>query len=175
MNTVITQDRLDALVRNAGLTPPGMIAECGVYRGGSLKLLAESFPERSCVGFDTFEGLPTAQWNKQEPHDPGYFSDTSIEDVRAFINLPNVKLVKGLFPESARHFNPAQFTFVHVDFDFYEGIKACIEFFWPFIPEGSIMMFDDFQWMMCPGVERAIREAGLKITMSAAYQAIVIK
>jgi O-methyltransferase len=173
--TLITQDRLDALVRNAQLVPDGLFAECGVYKGGSLKLLAETFPDRSIIGFDTFEGLPAEQWSKDEYHEPGEFGDVSIEAVQDYVNCQNVSLVKGLFPESAKGYAKSKFAFVHIDFDFYEGIKACIEWFMPRLVKGGIMMFDDYGWDNCPGVKKAISEAGLKVIMTADYQCAVIK
>lgn len=175
MNTLITDDRLQAIFRNAAIAPAGAFAECGVYKGGSLKLLATTFPERLLVGFDTFEGLPAEQWNEAEHHKPGEFNDTDIDAVRNFIDCKNVSLVKGLFPDSADDYQNATFAFVHVDFDFYEGIKAAIDFFWPRLSHGGIMIFDDFNWPNCPGVKKALDESGLNYTLSANFQAIVRK
>lgn len=174
INTLITQDRLDGIIRNASLAPAGLFAECGVYKGGSLKALAEAFPEQKIIGFDTFEGLPKEQWTESEHHKPGEFNDTSIEEVVKFVNSPNVKLAKGLFPQSAEPYKDEWYSFVHIDFDFYEGVKAAIEFFRPRMLSGGIMVFDDFMWPNCPGVVLAILDTGLMVTSSANYQAVAI-
>jgi len=36
----------------------GAIVEFGVYHGGTLKIMAETYPDRMCYGFDTWDGLP---------------------------------------------------------------------------------------------------------------------
>ena len=175
-NTLITQDRLDELIRLCGQTTARRIAEVGVYKGGSLKFLAERFPLSLIVGFDTFEGLPKEQWSELEIHSPGEFNDTSIEAVKSFVNAPNVKLVKGLFPDSANEYSNVRFDFVHVDTDFYQSVKACIEWFWPRLNTDGIMVFDDFKWPNCPGVKKALDESGLKYQPTRAkFQAYVIK
>ncbi|MGN6532845.1 MAG: hypothetical protein ACTHK0_13975 [Ginsengibacter sp.] len=62
-NTLITQDRLDAMITLAKKAPGyGYFAEVGVYKGGSLKNLSLSFPDRTIFGFDSFEGLPNQIW-----------------------------------------------------------------------------------------------------------------
>lgn len=177
-NTLITQDRLDEIVRFAGMAPSiGMFAEVGVYKGGSLKELAMHFPGRKIVGFDTFAGLPHEQWQEGEPHSAGEFSDTDIESVSKFINMPNVELVKGLFPESADFFyDSVPYAFVHIDTDFELSVKACIEWFWPRLLAGAFIIFDDFDWPNCPGVRKAIEESGLPYELTQAnYQAYIHK
>ena len=37
---------------------PGHVAEFGVYRGGTLRLMARCLPNKYVLGFDTFEGMP---------------------------------------------------------------------------------------------------------------------
>lgn len=173
-NTLITQDRLDSLVELCGKTDADVIVEVGVYKGGSLKVLAESFPHADIVGFDTFEGLPSAQWREEEIHQPGDFNDTSKQAVEDFINCNNVELVEGLFPESAET-GFEYVDFVHVDTDFYEGVKVCLEYFYPLLPKGGIMVFDDYGWSNCPGVKQALEEFGEPIHESVPYQAYIIK
>jgi len=161
MNTLITKDRLDELIRIAKLCPRGPIAEIGVYKGGSLKYLADAFPDRRLYGFDTFEGLPAAYHSEIEIHKPGEFADTHVESVARFINNPRVELIKGLFPESVWAIgDDTRFSFVHVDTDFYLSVKACIEWFVPRMMPGGVMVFDDFDWPNCPGVRKALEESG---------------
>lgn len=174
-NTLITQDRLDSLVSLCKSTKPKTIAEVGVYKGGSLKLLAENFPAVVILGFDTFKGLPKEHWNNKEPHKIGDFNDTDISSVYSFIDSPNVVLVKGLFPESGKPYKDQKFDFVHIDTDFYEAVKQSLKWFWPRISEGGIIVFDDYKWPNCPGVEKALIEFGHPIHESVKYQAYLIK
>ncbi len=48
-------------------------------------------------------------------------------------------------------------------------------FFWPRINPGGILVFDDWEWERCPGVRRAIDEAGLKVSVSARYQCFAVR
>lgn len=177
-NTLITQDRLDELVRLCKLTPKGNIAEVGVYKGGSMKLLCESFPDRTILGYDTFSGLPESKWTQEEVHKPGDFSDNSIEAVSEFLKpLMNYGLLRGTFPEQTGSFHiESKFSFIHVDTDFYKSVKDCIDYFYPKLLSGGIMVFDDYEWPNCPGVKKALDESGLKYQKTnAKFQAYLIK
>lgn len=175
--TLITGDRLGELNRLCGLTPKGPIAELGVYKGGSLKYLAERHPDRNITGFDTFEGLPEKDWNESEVHVPGDFNDNSLEAVQEYLkDHKNITLIKGYFPESADSIADQKFSFVHIDFDFYQGMKSGIEFFYPRLVEGGIIVLDDYGWPNCPGVKQALDESGLKYQpTNAQYQAYIRK
>lgn len=175
-NTLITQDRLDTFHILEDLIPDGVIAEVGVYKGGSLKVLGQIFDDRLVLGFDTFEGLPKEQWIESEIHDIGDFNDTSLEEVQEFLaDTPNVVLVKGLFPDTGQEYRTMKFALVHVDTDYYLGVKACIHWFWSRMEPGGIMVFDDYQWHDCPGVQQALEEFGEPVYELANYQAYIVK
>jgi predicted O-methyltransferase YrrM len=150
----------------------GDVAECGVFQGGSLRLLATALPNKRVIGFDTFAGLPAEAWTDGEPHAIGDFSQSSLNLVREnTADLPNVELVAGVFPGSARQHNDASFAFVYLDFDYYLSTRNAIAWFLPRMSSGGIIVFDDVGWRRCPGVQRAIDEAGLSVESSAPYQA----
>ncbi len=178
MNSLLPLQKLKSIVKHAANTPDkGTLAECGVYKGGSIKFLAQHFPNRKILGFDTFEGLPKEHWNEKEYHKPKEFNDTSLEEVQNFIRpYNNITLVKGLFPDTARFYEGERFAFVHVDFDFYEGTKACLRWFWPRLVVNGIMLFDDYGWQNCPGVKQALDEFfNLEVSLDIDYQAFVKK
>ena len=178
-NTLITNDRLESIIRYAKETSNlnGLFAECGVYKGGSIKLLAEHFPHKKIIGFDTFEGSPEEDWSSNEYHRPKDFHDTSLESVKKFVlNCPNIELVKGYFPKSTKNFENEKFAFVHVDFDFYKGCKNALDWFWPRLVEGGIIILDDYEWPHCPGVKQALYEFESSIPFrTALYQAAIKK
>lgn len=175
MRTLLDWDRIHGIIQCGKNAPEGLFAEAGVYQGGMCKILGETFPDRCVLGFDTFEGLPVEQWTCKEKHRPGDFKDTSIEEVNKFINLTNVKLVKGLFPDSGLPFENEKFALVHVDFDFYLGIKACLDWFWPRMNKGGFIVFDDYDWHMCPGVKKALDEFPEPLNYSCGSQVYIIK
>lgn len=178
MKSLLTPEKLKTIIEYASKAPlKGIFAECGVYKGGSIRFLAEHFPKRTILGFDTFNGLPIEHWTQSEHHAPQEFGDTSLEEVTNFIKpYNNIKLIKGLFPSTAKIFEKEKFAFVHIDFDFYEGTKLCLDWFWPRLMVGGIMLFDDYEWKNCPGVKKALDEFRYsKAFPITEYQAILIK
>lgn len=76
------------------------IAEVGVYRGGTARLISEVKEDRFLYLFDTFEEIP--QKNKIDRHGLGDFGNTSFEDVKLYLkNRTNISITRGVFPESA--------------------------------------------------------------------------
>jgi len=147
---------------------PGDIAECGVFHGETLKVLAMAKPSRTAFGFDTFSGLPAEAWSEGEPHSVGDFSNTSFEKVYASLkHLPNARLIQGLFPDSARHID-TRFAFVYLDLDFHRSTRDAVQWFLPRMSPGGIIVFDDYDWPYCPGVKHAIEECGLAVKFTAA-------
>lgn len=148
---------------------PGSVAECGVYKGGTLPELMYAFPGRAVYGFDTFEGLPASAWLPTEIHAAGDFRDVpALHDIASA--LAGSILVAGVFPQSAAGIAD-RFAFVHIDFDFEVSTADAIEWFKPRMSPGGVIVFDDYRWQHCPGVERAILAAGLDVEVSAEYQA----
>lgn len=151
----------------------GAAAECGVYRGGCLRLIASECPERKIYGFDTFSGLPAEMWSEGEPHSVGDFGDCSFDVVKRHLaDLHSVRLVKGNFPASAHGLEDERFAFVHLDFDFYESTRAALEWLLPRMSPGAAIVFDDYDWKHCPGVRRAIEEFGLHVVVPIPFQAV---
>jgi hypothetical protein len=173
LQTLIGGPKLDSLLRLLAKAPLGDLVELGVYHGGTLKAMAEKCPDRTCYGFDTFEGLPAESWREGEPHGVGDFRDCDFESVRTGMP-PNVILRRGYFPSSA-HGVYGPIAFAHVDFDFEVSTTDAIEWLKPRMTYGAIMVFDDYQWQNCPGVERAILKARLEVRQSAPNQCYWVK
>src|SRR5664280_2722410 len=102
---------------------PYSVVECGVYRGGSLRLLARALPDKTVWGFDTFAGMPAEMVRNFDTHRAGDFGDSSYDQVAAFLrDLNNVRLVQGVFPESFAQVPPDEkFCLVHLDCDQYDS------------------------------------------------------
>ncbi|UCC91416.1 MAG: class I SAM-dependent methyltransferase [Candidatus Aenigmatarchaeota archaeon] len=133
----------------------GDIAEVGVYRGGSAKLICEAKGERHLHLFDTFEGLPelsenddTAEFHK------GQFS-AFFESVKNYLKkYPNVHFYRGLFPSTAESVKNKKFSFVNLDVDIYESTISCLKFFYPRMSKGGIIISHDY--VNSIGVRKAI-------------------
>ena len=141
----------------------GLVAEAGVYKGGSARIIATAFPKKTVHLFDSFEGMLEDDKAKDDPqnicHKKGNFSDVSLESVQGYLDdRPNCVFHKGWFPETAKFLTDEKFCFVHLDMDYYQSTKHGIEIFWPRLNKGGIMVIDDWEWIACPGVKQAIFE-----------------
>jgi O-methyltransferase len=139
---------------------PGDLAEVGVFRGGSAKLIASLKGDRTLHLFDTFEGMPEVRADLDH-HRAGDFADTSLEAVQRYLSaFRGVSFNKGFFPESARELakTPTRFSFVHLDVDIYESTKAGLAFFYPRMVTGGVIISHDYRSRHCPGVKQAFTE-----------------
>jgi hypothetical protein len=158
--TLVTRDRCFMLYQFARhiASLPGEIAELGVYKGGTAKILAKACPTKRVHLFDTFEGMPATDEVK-DIHKAGDFNDTSLEAVRSFLSdCPNVDFHPGYFPESIAGLEDLRFALAYIDADIYQSTKDALEFFYPRMVPGGIMVFDDYEWPRCPGVKLALEE-----------------
>ena len=135
---------------------PGAFAEVGVYKGASAKLICEAKGDKTLHLFDTFEGLPSAS-----EHDPGVHREKqyacSLESVQEYLRgYVNVHFHKGVFPESAKDMEDTNYAFVHFDVDLYEGTLGCLEYFYPRMIAGGLILSHDYG--MLAGVEKAFQE-----------------
>jgi len=159
---------------------PGDIGELGVYRGGISAALALAAPEKRLHLFDTFTGLRQAK-TPGEPHRAGDFADTSLPDVLSLLPAGHpVTVHAGWFPECVtEELRGTTFAFLHIDGDYYESTRDALDFFYPSLSPGGVLVFDDWEWEGCPGVKRALLEGherfGYRIETAAPLQAYVRK
>ena len=152
---------IDSINKTKHLT--GNAAEVGVYKGGSARLIAYILRDKNIFLFDTFEGMPEDDEMKKEigaGHSAGdFFEEDLFDSVKDYLSdLPNCKFFQGYFPDTALDLHDEQFSFVHLDADIYQSTKSGIEFFYPKLVSGGIIFFDDYNWIACPGVKKAIDE-----------------
>ena len=138
----------------------GDMAEVGVYQGGSAKLIAEVKNEKELYLFDTFEGLPKV--SEKDTHfgtsywKTGEFSNTSLENVENYLsNYKNIYCYKGKFPETSEPIKTKKFSFVHLDVDLFQSTIDCLEFFYPRMINGGIILTHDYH---TDGIKQAFNE-----------------
>jgi O-methyltransferase len=160
---VVSADRqyvIERLLRQAIGTVAGDVAECGVYRGGTARLMADVIKRNDAVRklllFDTFAGMPETN-PKYDLHLEGDFADTSLDAVREFLSdYANCRLFPGFIPDTFAEIENQGFCFVHIDLDIYSAITAASEFFYPRVPQGGFLIYDDYGFPTCPGARRAV-------------------
>ncbi len=151
--TLLTPNKIQNLKDAISFAPNyGCFVEVGVYRGGSLKIIAEMAPAREIFGFDTFEGLPEETWVVDEPHTPGEFKTDFLTVRDAFANFQNVSIMQGVFPRSGSRLGLREVAFCHLDMDHWRGTLSALQFIWPFMVKGGVILFDDYGWHKCPGI-----------------------
>lgn len=135
----------------------GDIAEVGVAAGGTAKLICETKGNRMLHLFDTFNGLPDPGIN-DNPRDysRGDYAFTLKAVSERLAGYSNVKFYEGLFPETSKPVEYNRFSLVHLDVDLYQSTMDCLNFFYPRMNRGGIIISHDYR--MAQGVKRAFDE-----------------
>jgi len=162
--SLVSADRcyvLYTLIRQT-VTVPGDIWECGVYKGGTAAMMAalldQYAPQKRLFLFDTFEGMPDTDPEK-DWHKSGDFSDTSLESVSAYVGLAKQCVFrKGFIPDTFTGLESSVVAFAHIDVDIYKSILDCLAFIWPRLSVGGFIVFDDYGFPTCPGARMAVDE-----------------
>jgi hypothetical protein len=138
---------------------PGDTAECGVYLGASSWFICDHFrsSDRTHHGFDSFEGLSEPSERDGSFWHVGDLS-TREEHARELLEPLGAILYPGWFPERFDAVADRTFAFVHVDVDLYQPTLDSLEFFYPRMSPGGIILLDDHGLTTCPGATRAAQE-----------------
>ena len=155
------------------LSLAGDVAECGVWQGSTLiptgLFVRRRAPAKRLLGFDSFQGLDqtvsrdVALGGDDDPRKRvGGFSNTSYEAVeqrvRQFDLSGTVTLVRGYFQDALPRYADSRFCFVHLDCVIYESYRQCLEFFYPRMVTGGIILLDEYKDPPWPGCTQAVDE-----------------
>jgi predicted O-methyltransferase YrrM len=156
------------------------IAEFGVYRGASARLLCDVKGERQFHLFDTFNGLPKTMPEIDTEHRQGDFGDTSEIAVKKLLaKETGVHFHKGFFPDSASELEHLRFSFVHLDVDIYQSTMEGLKWFYPRLVQGGVLISHDYFWHGTLGVTQAFQDffGGMNVPVIRLHevQALVIK
>jgi len=118
---------------------PGHYLEFGVYKGGTIRFIAEHAGAAQPVhGFDSFLGLQES-WS----------GDRFAFDAKGSLpQVPrNVVLQQGFFADTLpgwieKHPGPA--AFIHIDSDLYESARCVFELLQDRIVPGTVIVFDEY-------------------------------
>ncbi len=144
------------------LNIPGDFAELGVYKGETARMIHEMDASRILHLFDTFEGFHADDLIKENNQDTKYnsgnFSDTNLSEVKSkFTSSTNIRFHQGYFPETTREIPKTTFAFVHLDADLYLPTLNALNYFYPKLSQGGIIMIHDYNHTW-PGVKKALDE-----------------
>lgn len=135
----------------------GDIAEVGVYKGATAKIICEASKHKQIHLFDTFEGLPSlSSYDDLGIFKEGHYT-SSFNYVKEYLKeYKNSHIYKGIFPYTAECIKDKTFCFVHLDVDIYESTLECLRFFYPRMSKCGIIISHDYQGSI--GVHRAFDE-----------------
>ena len=165
------------------LSVKGSIIECGVFRGFGImawaklsSILEPANLTRRIYGFDTFAGFPSVSGK-----DKGDFSNINVGDLysncydeltelikiydnnRYLGHMKKVELIKGdatkTIPEFIENNKHLMVSLLFLDIDLYEPTKVAIESFFPRMPKGAIIAFDELDNPIWPGETLALLES----------------
>lgn len=150
---------------------PGDFAELGVYKGESAKILHLMDPARTFHLYDTFEGFKEEDLKEETGEAASYttknFADTSLEAVKRFLGEEGKFVYHvGRFdfiaptptlPQLGEGEREGAYALVNLDADLYLPTKAGLEYFYPLLSPGGVIIIHDYnnKW---PGIIKAVDE-----------------
>ena len=142
---------------------PGDFAELGVWRGNTAAVLAHyaAKANRKVYLFDTFDGFDARDLAGIDKGKQLMFADSSLMLAQEVIGEPSnvCHFVQGYFPLTLTEEHQGKtFCVVSVDCDLYLPMKAALEYFYPRMSVGGILLLHDYSSMSWEGAKKAIDE-----------------
>jgi O-methyltransferase len=163
LETLLDYQRIALLSAAARLTTniDGDVIEFGSFRGGSAGILLQIMNrDKTLHVFDSFRGMPEVS-DEDNFHQRGDFSDTIEETVRNGLKAigGNFEMHVGYFSETIPPFaasSESKLCLAHIDADLYESIRDALEFCYPRMSKGGVIIFDDYGAPTCEGARKAV-------------------
>ncbi len=165
----------------------GDILEVGVWRGGTAgtmgKMLQKVSPDKKIYLADTFSGVVKAT-DADSQYTGGEHADTSLELVQDLMHnklgLNNFEILQGIFPDDTGHrIADKKFCLCHADVDVYLSTREIVDWIWPRLSVGGVIVYDDFGYIDTDGIIKFIKEEKQKpdrlITYNLNGHAVEIK
>ena len=165
------------------LKVPGDFVECGVWHGYCSAVLTDYLDfekvDKTYYLYDTFAGIPPAY--DSEKHDHPLFREERLYErvCERFSRFPNVRVVRGVVPQSFAEVSPARIAFLHLDMNSSKSEIAALEVLFDRISPGGLIVFDDYGWIGYQAQQRAedafMAQRGHRILELPTGQGLLIK
>ncbi len=158
-DTLLDLPRLYVLwqaVRNTSSRDADDIAEVGVYKGGSVELMAAGADDECMVyAIDTFSGHPASAISEHDSvHRAGMFSDLDPVAVGRRLGKLGICVIAKEFGQAPI---PAPcFSVVHLDTDLYKSTLDGLLYFGPRMAQAGVIVVDDYGSAKANGVRKAV-------------------
>jgi O-methyltransferase len=139
----------------------GDFVECGVFRAKTTManvtyLNFQSLRNKKYFLFDTFSGLDPKFSSKDElEYWKNHYPDTYDFVKKSFRRYPNVKIIRGTVPNSLKTVKIDKVAYLHIDLNSVIPERKTLEFFWPKLVSGGIIVLDDYS---SSSVERDVKQ-----------------
>ncbi len=158
-------------VLKSGLT--GNVAECGCWRGHSSYIISTLLANNNFNGkfhiFDSFEGglsdkdaqdvnVRVSLTSEEVEREKKIFASAEADLHRALNDFDFYRLYKGWIPERFAEVENEEFIFVHIDVDLYQPTLDSLEFFYPRLKKGGVIVIDDYGYTQFPGARKSVDE-----------------
>lgn len=140
----------------------GSIAELGCFQGDLSWQLNALMPERKLYLFDTFRGYDPRDLQKEAEiggvkTEPGDFKDVKKDLVLARMpEKEQVVIKEGWFPETALDLEEETYALAVLDACLYQPTFSGIEYFFPRMSRGGVILVCNYESMKYTGVHRAL-------------------
>jgi len=166
---------------------PGDFVECGVNTGMMSLTVCEYVDfnslNKSFYLFDTFKGIPESQMLSTERPDR-IISNSKYPDCyelaqKNFSQFPRANLVRGLVPETLKTVPIEQVAYLSIDMNIAYPERKAIEYFWPKLTPGAIVVLDDYGWTGYEEQKKTMDEfaqtVGVEVMLLPTGQGILLK
>ena len=177
----------------------GWQVECGCWKGLSSYMLNHQSkrlnPAHDGSGFmiiDSFEGLsqPTQEDSAKFSLNPDLFAGEFIvpagtfdcpQDAvrRSLSEFPGIEYHQGWIPDALSGLPEQTYSFVHIDLDLHDPIRGAIDYFYPRLAKGGVIVLDDYGSLVWPGAMKAGDEGaaalGQTLIPLSSGQALIVR
>lgn len=171
---------------------PGDIVECGVWKGGSSMIIADTLHEsdsnKKIFLYDTFEGMsePTSKdikasnghpaiekWKTLTRADYTNWCYAPLDEViinmqKTGYNQNNIVYVKGKVEDTIPRTTPKAISLLRLDTDWYESSYHELQHLFPLLSKGGVLILDDYgHWLGSrEAVDTYFKEHDIKILLN---------
>lgn len=154
------------------LNVEGDFVECGVNTGifslAVCDFLDFNRVDKNFFLFDTYEGIPLSQCSESEMMISQEYNEKFYESCfelakRNFAPYKNAKLIKGIVPQSLSEVKIDSVAYLQLDMNIAKPEKEALEYLYPKISKGGIVILDDYAWTPHREQKSAIDEVASKL------------
>lgn len=105
---------------------------------------------RKFLLFDTFSGIPSKGLTEREINlkFEGMYSDVTLKKVKEKLKdyLDVIEFYVGIIPHTFNNLKLEPVAFLHLDLNAALPTKNALDFFYPALQPGGVVIFDDYGW-----------------------------